>query len=305
MTLVRPNPAAVSFTAFDLGLYGVTVFAWSTSWIALKMQVGVVAPEVSVFWRFLFAAALMLGWCAAAGYPLRFPLRTHLRFAATGALIFSLNFLCFYYGGLTLASGLLSVIFSLAAVVNLVLGVLLFHQRVDLRVALGALVGFLGVALMFWPEIIGHALGTAALGGLLLCCLGTLLFCLGNMLSASNQAHDLPVVPSTAWGMVYGTALMGVVALVLGRRFEMELTPAYLGGLAWLSVVSSVIAFSCYLTLLGRIGAARAGYATVIFPVFALAVSTLFEGYVWTVPALLGLAAVLAGNVIVLRSRRA
>ena len=43
-----------------------------------------------------------------------------------------------------------------------------------------------------------------------------------------------------------------------------------------------MLAFACYLTLLRRLGAARAGYATVLFPIVALAVSTLFEGYVWT-----------------------
>ena len=56
------------------------------------------------------------------------------------------------------------------------------------------------------------------------------------------------------------------------------------------ALVSSVAAFWAYLTLLGRIGAARAGYLTVMFPVFALAISTVVEGYVWTGPAIVGLA---------------
>jgi drug/metabolite transporter (DMT)-like permease len=64
------------------------------------------------------------------------------------------------------------------------------------------------------------------------------------------------------------------------------------------------VAFACYLTLLGRVGADRAAYVTVMLPVVALAVSTVLEGYRWTIPAWLGLAAVLAGNLLVLRPPR-
>jgi drug/metabolite transporter (DMT)-like permease len=65
-------------------------------------------------------------------------------------------------------------------------------------------------------------------------------------------------------------------------------------------VVSTVVAFAAYLTLLGRIGAARAGYSTVMFPVFALLISTVFEGYAWTPYAIAGLALVAIGNVLVI-----
>lgn len=297
----RPAPA---FTLFDAVLYAATVFAWSTSWIALKMQVGVVAPEVSVAWRFLLAAAVMFGWVAATGRPVRFPPADHLRFLALGALIFSTNFYLFYLGGRFLASGLLSVVFSLASVVNLVLAAVLFRQRIEPRVALGAAIGFAGIGLVFWPEIAGVNFSHAALIGLACCVGGTVFFCSGNMMSTTLQRRGLPVVSTNAWGMVYGAAIMVLLALVNGRTFTVEWTLPYLGGLVWLSVVSSVIAFACYLTLLGRIGAARAGYSTVIFPIFALIISTVFENYAWTPLAVLGLACVIAGNLIVLTRRR-
>jgi drug/metabolite transporter (DMT)-like permease len=82
------------------------------------------------------------------------------------------------------------------------------------------------------------------------------------------------------------------------------LTLPYLGGLIYLAVIASVIAFACYLTLLGRIGSARAGYATVMFPVAALLVSTVLEDFTWGPEALTGLACVIAGNLLVLRRGR-
>jgi drug/metabolite transporter (DMT)-like permease len=287
----------------DLGLLVAIVFAWSTSWIALKSQVGVIAPEVSVFWRFLLAAPLTFVYAAMRGSRLAFPMKAHLGFMAMGALIFSSNFILFYYGAAHLPSGLLSVVFSLASVINLLLGFVLFSERISLRIALGGLAGFLGVALMFQPEIAkaGAVAGSTVLFGLGLCTVGTLCFCSGNMISSRLQRHGIPVIGATAWGMAYGTLWAGFLGLVSGDSFELDWTPLYLASLAWLVLVSTVLAFLTYLTLLGRIGAARAGYATVLFPAFALLISSFVEGYVFTPLALIGLALVAFGNLLVLR----
>jgi len=56
--------------------------------------------------------------------------------------------------------------------------------------------------------------------------------------------------------------------------------------------------------LVQKIGAGRAGYTSVIFPIIALLLSTLFEGYRWTPLAGLGLVLVLSGNLILLLKRK-
>jgi len=298
-----PLRSASLLTPFDLALYGGTVFVWSTSWIALALQIGPVPAEVSAFWRFALAALLMVGWVVATGRPMHFSWRDHLRFAAMGVTLFSTNFLLFYYGSHYLASGLLAVVFSLTAVVNMLLAALLLGQRMEARVLAGAVAGFVGVGLMFLPELEGEHLGGGALVGLGYCVTATVSFCVGNILSAGAQRRGLPVLPATAWGMTYGAVFLGLIAALRGFSFAITPDPTYLASLLWLAVFSSVVAFACYLTLLGRIGAARAGYATVMFPVFALAISTVFEGYHWTLPALAGLVLALAGNLLVLRRR--
>ena len=91
------------------------------------------------------------------------------------------------------------------------------------------------------------------------------------------------------------------VSLVRGQAFTIEPTAVYVGSILYLAVGASVLAFAAYLALLRRIGAARAGYSTVLFPVIALALSTVLEGYVWTGLAVAGVVLALAGNVLVLR----
>ncbi|WP_068318692.1 DMT family transporter [Polycladidibacter hongkongensis] len=284
---------------YDLFLYCATVLAWGFSWYAIKLQGGV-AVEISLFWRFFLAAIGMLIWAAVRGHKLRFGLTQHLGFALLGALLFCINFLFFYNGTQLLPSGLVSVVFSLASVLNLALGFLLFGQRQSLRVLAGGLLGFGGVLLMFWPQFGGANFDQGALIGLGLCAAGTLSFSCANMVSARLQSFGISVVSAGFWGMIYGSGYLAIAGLVRGSTFTPPADPVYLGALLYLVVIASVVAFGSYLTLLGRIGSARAGYATVMFPVLALLVSTALEGYQWTWFAVAGLTSVLIGNILVL-----
>ena len=294
-------PADRALTRRDVLLYALTVFAWSASWYALKVNAAShVAPPVSTAWRFAAAAAVMFAWVALSGASLRFPLRLHGAFAALGVLLFSSNFMLFYEASTLLVSGLLAVVFSLASVVNLALGTL----RGDFagpRRWFGAALGASGIALLYWPEFLR---GGDAPFGLALCLAGTLSFCLGNQASQVLQRRAVPMLAASAWGMAYGALWSVSVALALGHPLAFDPSTSYVVSLAFLIVVSTILAFWAYLTLLGRIGAGRAAYATVMFPVFALLLSTRLEGYAWTPLALLGIAFALAGNLFVLRGGR-
>ena len=288
----------------DFTLYGVTVFAWAFSWIAIHYQVGSVAPEVSVVWRFLLSAPLMMALARWRGERLAYPFSEHLRFAGLGLFLFCTNFVLFYYAAAHVASGLLSVVFSLASIVNVALGALVLGAPIDRRVALAGLCGAAGVGLMFYPQVADDAFDGDALIGLATALVGTLSFCTGNMLSARLQRRRIPVVAATAWAMFYGAIMLAGYAAVRGRAFVIDPDPVYLGALVYLALVATFIAFACYLTMLGRIGPDRAAYVTVVTPVIALLVSTFFEGYRWSPLAVVGLVAVLAGNLLVLRPRR-
>jgi drug/metabolite transporter (DMT)-like permease len=292
-------PAALS--ARDLGLYGITVFVWGTSWIALRAQLGIVSPEVSTLWRFLAAVAIMWLWALAARQPLAFSLADHLRLAASGVLMFSSNFVLFLYGGQYLPSGLLAVVFSLASIVNLLLGAAILGQPIEARVAAGGVLGAAGIGLLYWPQIAGAGFDANALLGLGFCVAGTLSFCCGNMVSTMIQRRGVPLLSANAWGMTYGVLTLTGLSLFRGQPFIVEWNARYIGATLYLAFFASAIAFASYLTLLRRIGAARAGYATVLFPIVALAISTAAEDYRWTTPAAVGALLALAGNMLVLR----
>jgi drug/metabolite transporter (DMT)-like permease len=286
-------------------LYAATVAIWGTSWIAIKLQLGVVAPEVSVAYRFALAAALLLLFCLATGRRLRFSRRAHGRMALQGLLLFCTNFYLVYLGSQYLPSGLVSVAFSTLSLMSIGFGTLLFGAPLRPRVLAGAAVGLAGIVLVFWPEVTAFDLSRQGTVGLLLSLAGTASAALGMLLSGRNQLEGLPLVQTNAFGMAYGAAFMAGLAVATGRPFAFDPAPAYALSLVWLAVFASVVAFSCYLSLVGRIGADRAAYASVLFPLVALTISTVWEDFRWTAPAVAGVVLVLAGNVLVLGRRAA
>ena len=285
---------------FELFIYVAVVFGWSTSWYPLSLQLGVVAPEVSIFWRFLVSSLMMLAITALCGIRLRFEPGEHLRFLFLGMALFSTNFALFYNSSLYLASGLLAVILSMSSLINVVLVAAINRRPPPLLQMVAAIVGLVGLGLIFAPEF--KTLPTAGIA-VAYGVLATFSFCIGNLLSSRSQQRGTPVLASTSWGMVYGTLFMGIIALLRGHPFIIDMSPSYLFSLAWLILVSSVMTFACYLSLVGRIGPGRAAYATVVFPIFALLISARYEGYEWSVAALAGLALVIIGNLIMIRAR--
>ena len=282
----------------NLLLYTVTVFIWGSTWLGIKFQLGEVDPLVSVVYRFCLAAVLLFAWCGLRGLTMRFALLDHVFIALQGTCLFAVNYWLFYLAEVHLTSGIVAVVFSTIVFWNILNGRIFLKTPVRANVVCGSGLGIVGIGLVFWPELSGFSLDDAGFKGFLLSVAATLMASFGNILSARNQRHGLPVVQTNAYGMAYGALLMLAAAMVAGKPFGIDPSPIYLYSLAYLAVFGSVVAFGCYLTLVGRIGADRASYATLLFPIIALIISTLFEGYRWSAPAVAGVAIILTGNAL-------
>jgi len=284
-------------------LYAISILIWGSTWFAIEFQLGVIAPEVSITYRYLIGAAVMFGWCALRRLPLRYSLSDHVRFALLGLLIFGLNYILAYRAQFYITSALSAIMFSMMLWMNIINARIFFGIRAGWPVLLGSLLGMAGIVILFAPQIREVSLDDKIMLGSLLAFLGALTASFGNMVSQSSQHKGLPVIQANAWGMLYGAIIIGVVAMLNGEQFEFDWSPGYVVSLLYLSIFGSVIAFWAYLTLLGRVGAHKAGYATLMFPVVALLLSSLFEGLTIDTPIIVGTLLALTGNVLVLRSR--
>ncbi|OLC66298.1 MAG: hypothetical protein AUH79_06290, partial [Betaproteobacteria bacterium 13_1_40CM_4_64_4] len=251
-----------------ISLFSIAALIWGSTWLAITFQLGSVAAEASVVYRFALAALMLAAWCFATGRSLRFPRAQHAWFASQGTLLFGVNYLCVYWAEQHIASGLVAVLFSLIVFLNLVGVRVFFGTPFNRRTVVGAVLGVTGVTLLFWRELAG--MQTGALRGILFGLAATVFASGGNLLAVRNQRHGIPVLPGAAWGMAYGALTIAVVAAVNDIAWTFDPRPLYVFSLFYLAAFGSVIAFAAYLTLLGRIGAARAGYVGVAVPVVAL-----------------------------------
>jgi len=287
----------------NVSLYIITVLVWGSTWIAIKYQLGSVDPIVSVIYRFGLAAGLLILFCKIRGLSLKFSVKEHFFMAFLGVFLFSLNYWLVYLAEVYLTSGLVAVMFSSIVFFNIANGAIFLGTPLERKMMIGALVGILGIIFIFMPEIQSFHLADKGVVGLVLGFSSVLLASFGNIMSARNTKNNIPVIQANAIGMGYGTLVLVVIALFLGKEFSFSFSIPYIGSLVFLSVFGSIIAFGSYLTLVGSIGADKASYAIMVVPIVALIISSFAEGYIWNFYGIVGLVLVLGGNFLALRKK--
>lgn len=281
-------------------LYLITVLIWGSTWIAINYQLGNVAPEASIVYRFALAAIILFTYCKVKGLALNFTFRNHLQFLFFGLTLFSFNYYLLYSAQQHINSALTCIAFSMIMFFNVFNARIWYGTKITQQVYLGGTLGLFGIVTLFWPQISDTQLGAETLLGLGLCITGAVIASTGNMISMLNQKQNLPLLPAMAWGMAYGAISMAVIFILQGKNFSFDYTFSYVISLLYLAIFGSVVAFASYLTLLNRIGAHKTSYASVMFPAVAVIISTIVEGFAWTTYTVIGLLFILVGNLVVL-----
>ena len=286
-----------------LQLFVAAVAIWGSTWLAITFQLGKVAPEASVFYRFLLASAILFVFCLARRLPLRYKPIQHAWIALLGVLMFSVSYIFVYYAEQHVVSGLVAVGYSASPLLGLIGMRAFFGKPMSRRLILGSILGMVGIALVFYPEFAKLQGDRDTALGALNTIIAVLVSALGAMVAHRTQQDELPLWQTMAWGMFYGAMFSLGVTLATGKSLDFVPSVPYVLSLVYLAVLGSVLAFAAYLTLLRRVGAARAGYIGVMVPIVALVISAAFEGFRWHPFTWAGIAVTVAGNVIILRRK--
>jgi drug/metabolite transporter (DMT)-like permease len=279
-------------------LFLIPSFIWGSTWYAIKFQLGKVDPLMSVSYRFFMAGAIMLLLCLALKKNMRFGFREHLLFMLQGFLLFGINYWLVYLAELHMTSGLIAVIFSLVVFTNAIFGALFIRARITWRIALGGILAIAGTALIFKKEVSMLFGEKVVLSAIIMSFASLLLASLGNVLSAYSQKKKLPLLQVNAFSMMYGALIVFFTGLILGIKINFETSYTYLMSLSYLAIFGSIIAFTSYLKIIGRIGPAKGSYALVFVPLIAMVFSTIFESYQWQMSALAGMPVLILGNMV-------
>lgn len=282
----------------------IVTLIWGSTWLVIRDQLSVVPPLWSVSYRFLLAGAVMLGVAAARGTsvwmkPVDFGFAVGL-----GLTQFVLNYNFVYPAEHYVTSGLVALVFALLVVPNALLSWIFLKQGVSRAFLIGSGVAMVGVALLFAHEMETAVAGPrAVMTGIALTLAAVLAASIANVMQASERARALPVMVTMGWAMLIGAAIDAMLAWASSGPPVFEWRIGYVVGLFYLGIFGSAIAFALYFDLIKEMGAARAAYSSVLIPVIAMGLSTLFEGYRWSVEAAVGGALALVGLVIALRAR--
>ncbi|MBX9859556.1 MAG: EamA family transporter [Sphingomonas sp.] len=285
--------------------FAIVTLIWGSTWIIIRDQIGSVPPSWSVTYRFLVAGIVMIAYAAIRGERVLLDARGWGFAALLAVLQFCFNFNFVYRAEGFITSGLVAVVFALLLVPNAIFGRIFLGQQLGRQLLIGSGVAMAGVTLLFVHEARSDPHGPAAsIAGVAWTLAGVLSASIANVLQATETARRYPMVSMLGIAMLLGAALDGAIAWSLTGPPVIEMRIGYLVGIVYLGVIASAVAFTLYFGILRVIGPAKAAYSSVIVPVIAMLLSTLFEGYHWSGLAVAGSALAMLGLVIALRARR-
>ncbi|XGC81100.1 DMT family transporter [Bdellovibrio bacteriovorus] len=287
----------------NLILYSICTLIWGSTYFVITFQIDAASPITSVFWRFLLSAGILFSYVLIKKHKLSYSRPYHALFFFQGVFMFSVNYMLTYIAETMISSGLAALCFTVLVYCNMFGMRLIFKTPITKKVILGSLLGGLGIVFIFMNEILNFSHQPKTVFGLIIGFLATLAASIGNMIAQKAYRLEIPIAVTNSWGMLYGSIFTLAIALMFKQDLSIPLTPRFLGALLYLALFGSVIAFGAYLSLAGKIGAEKAAYTTVISPVIALTLSSLFENFVWSSYIQIGVVLCLLGNVLTLYTK--
>ncbi len=278
-------------------LFIVCCLSWGTTWFAITFQLGTVDPLWSIFYRFILSSAFLGLLCLHKGGFVRYTPRQHCRLVFQGITFCGLPYWLVYLSEFYISSALSAIVCTSILYMNVIIGRIWLQKPVSYSVVAGGLLGSAGIAMIFMPAITSTE-ETGLLQGLLLALGSAVMFSLGCITCERNEQDGMEILPIVTFSMFYGGLLVAGIALLKGVSPSFEWTREYINSLIYLACIGSVLAFVSYVALIREIGADRAAYIEVIYPIIALVISAFFEGYQWTIMAIIGVIIVLLGNLV-------
>ena len=279
------------------------VLIWGSTWYAIELQLGVVAKEWSLVYRFALASLVLFCICLVRRDRLIVPRANHIWMASTGLFMFSATYIFTYTGAEYLTSGLVAVTFSLLSFFNILNARIFLKNKIQPTALAAALLGIVGLALIFKPEVKALSFEDQAATGVFFCVIAAVVCSFGNTIAGAPASQNQPLLPFNAWGLGYGALFNLIYAVSVGAPIGFDPRLPYVVSLIYLAVAGTVVAFTLFIWLIDKIGLGRTAYMSVLIPVVALIISTFLEDFVWTAEAFAGLALVVGGNILMIQRK--
>jgi drug/metabolite transporter (DMT)-like permease len=301
----RASPEHVRIDASIIVPFMIFTGVWGSTWIVIRDQIGSVPPQWSVAYRFMIAAVAMALVAKWKGQSLKMDRGGLVAALVLGVTQFSVNFNSVYMAERFITSGVVATVFALLLIPNSLLAWAFLGQRPNARFLLAGLVAIAGVGLLFVHELSSSPVGNREIAiGLAFTLAGLMGASSANVYQAGEEARRHPLLALLAWSMAIGALIDICLAFAVAGPPVAESRLGYWAGVLYLALFGSVLCFALYFPVVRKIGPGKAAYSSVMVPIIAMSLSTLFEAYRWSPLAIAGAGLSLGGMLFALAGRR-
>ena len=293
----------------NLLLFLGALFFWSATWSIIGLtQVNIdLDPTISVFIRFFVAGLIILIFVALTKRKLIFSIKDHVYFFVLGIFLYSGNYIFFYHSNVYLPSNIPATVFCLLTIFNILGEKSIFKKPITKLTLSGALLGIMGITVIFYKDFLNFNLNSGTTLGLLFALLATLSASFGNLIAIYNKRNfNIPLLQNVAFAMIYGALVALLISIIRGEEFYIPINNlSYMLGLSYLIIFGSIISFLCYIRFIENTSASTGGYIGVVMPILALIIAMIFEDVKPDIYFLTGLPLALFGLILILKQESA
>jgi drug/metabolite transporter (DMT)-like permease len=244
---------------------------WGSTYLAIMYAVETIPPFLMGGVRFLVSGTILYLWSRYRGAPK--PTGIHWRNAivaggflllgGNGAVIWAEQFV---------PSGLTALLVSILPFWLVIIEwVRPPRRRPSGAVLIGLILGFVGIIVLVGPSSAGGNGNVAPLGAFVLI-LGSLSWAIGSFWSRDAQLPESGLL-TTGMEMLGGGALLMIVGALSGEFAQLDvhaISKASAIGLLYLVTFGSLLGFTSYIWLLGKVSPARLGTYAYVNPLVAV-----------------------------------
>ncbi|HEC2194853.1 TPA: DMT family transporter [Staphylococcus delphini] len=280
-------------------MYLFCMFIWGLNFIAVKIQGNSVSLEVALLYRSIIALLLFLALLSLIYKRIDLKNINYLTVVSFGLCNFTISYLLLYYGTFYSSAAIVTLIFSMKAIITPVFISVVFRTRVSKRIYFGGILGLLSVFIIIYPDL--HKLPSSFYIGVLFALLGTVVTSIGDVLSAYNSQKKTNPVIANVIGLSGAVIFLIVYTYINGDSYQIPTEINFWFGLIYLAVFASFLAWLFYLKLISNIGASESGYMVAMFPAIGGAASVVMGESQLNMNLLLGIVLACLGAYLALR----
>ncbi|HDA6473238.1 TPA: DMT family transporter, partial [Staphylococcus aureus] len=245
-------------------MYLFCMFIWGLNFIAVKIQGDSLPLEVALLYRSLIAFSLFGVMFIFIFKKLKLNNTNWFTIIGFGLCNFTISYLLLYYGTFYSSAAIVTLIFSMKAILTPIFISMVFKRKISNRIYIGGGLGVVSVVVILYPDL--NSLTNEFIIGVAFALLGTIITSIGDVLSLYNSESKVHPVLSNTIGMLSAVIFLLIYTSFKGYRYSFPLELNFWFGLLYLSILASFLAWFFYLKLINNIGAAESGYMVAMFP---------------------------------------